>query len=396
MLGEFTQLLGYSAHSLKPKLEALGQKSFRANQLLQWLHQRGCSDFEVMTDLAKSLRSSLSTRYPIATPVILKDHVASDATRKWLFDVGAGNGVECVFIPERRRGTLCVSTQVGCALACSFCATGAQGFNRNLTAGEIIAQVWLARSLLLDSTSASAIRLPDRSGADSFQGADDLADLVDTDEDVTTVKPISNVVFMGMGEPLQNYEATLEALQILLSDHAYGLSRRRVTVSTSGVVPMIDRLAQDCPVALAVSLHAPDDLLRDRLVPLNRKYPLDQLMGACEGYLKHAPRDFITFEYTMIKGVNDRLDQAEALVSLLSRIPSKLNLIPFNPFPGSNLQRSDASQIRRFAERLLSAGITATIRKTRGEDIDAACGQLAGEVINITKKRPSMDPRRLS
>jgi len=442
MLGEFTQLLGCSADSLKPKLEAIGQKPFRAKQILQWLHQRGCSNFEMMTDLSKSLRESLGSLYPLAAPTILRDHVASDSTRKWLFDVGAGNGVESVFIPELRRGTLCVSTQVGCAVACSFCSTGAQGFNRNLSAGEIIAQVWLARSLLLAEETASPIRLSDQSGHQYPRSSLAGLNLVDHDQDddddrdnyhgpdgdqglgndelahhharsqlrgfsqdpgashdsklPVAAKPISNVVFMGMGEPLQNYEATLEALRILLSDYAYGLSRRRVTVSTSGVVPMIDRLAQDCPVALAVSLHAPDDALRDRLVPLNRKYPLAQLMAACQAYLKYAPRDFITFEYTMMKGVNDSLEQAEALVDLLQSMPSKVNLIPFNPFPGSSLQRSDAAQIRRFGERLLEAGITATIRKTRGDDIDAACGQLAGEVINITKRRPSLAHRTIS
>ncbi|NCV41418.1 MAG: 23S rRNA (adenine(2503)-C(2))-methyltransferase RlmN, partial [Betaproteobacteria bacterium] len=289
-----------------------------------------------------------------------------------------GNGIETVFIPERQRGTLCLSTQVGCALACSFCSTGAQGFNRNLTAGEIIAQYWLARSLLLDPISASPTRL-----AEAEKIEDDDSDAADT----AASRPISNVVFMGMGEPLQNYDATLEALHILLSDLAYGLSRRRVTVSTSGVVPMMDRLAQDCPVALAVSLHAPDDALRDRLVPLNRKYPLADLLRACRAYLQRAPREFITFEYTMMKGVNDSVEQAQALAALLSTVPSKVNLIPFNPFPGSSLQRSSAQQIRSFAEVLLQAGITATIRKTRGEDIDAACGQLAGEVINLTRRR---------
>ena len=378
MLGDFTFLLGCSEPKLKALLESEGEKAFRARQVMQWVHQRGCSDFGAMTDIAKRLREWLSTRFELTEPGILSDHLAADATRKWLFDVGSGNGIETVFIPERQRGTLCLSTQVGCALACSFCSTGAQGFNRNLTAGEIIAQYWLARSLLLDPISASPTRL-----AEAEKIEDDDSDAADT----VASRPISNVVFMGMGEPLQNYDATLEALHILLSDLAYGLSRRRVTVSTSGVVPMMDRLAQDCPVALAVSLHAPDDALRDRLVPLNRKYPLADLLRACRAYLQRAPREFITFEYTMMKGVNDSVEQAQALAALLSTVPSKVNLIPFNPFPGSSLQRSSAQQIRSFAEVLLQAGITATIRKTRGEDIDAACGQLAGEVINLTRRR---------
>jgi 23S rRNA (adenine2503-C2)-methyltransferase len=341
-----------------------------------------------MTDLAKPLRERLATHFPLTDPVVISDHVAADFTRKWLFEVGGGNGVETVFIPERRRGTLCVSTQVGCAVACSFCSTGAQGFNRNLTSGEIIAQVWLARSLLLGDTKPSPIRLAQATLPDSGQAFDADEELETSAEaDGSHTRPISNVVFMGMGEPLQNYEATLEALTTLLSDHAYGLSRRRVTVSTSGVVPMIDRLARDCPVALAVSLHAANDDLRDRLVPLNRKYPIAELMKSCQDYLQHAPRDFITFEYTMIKGVNDQLDQAKELASLLSSISSKVNLIPFNPFPSSGLQRSDATQIRRFSEVLLQQGIRVTIRKTRGDDIDAACGQLAGEVVNLTKRR---------
>jgi len=388
MLGEFTQLLGCPEASLKKKFEAWGQKPFRAKQVLQWVHQRGRSDFHAMTDLAKPLRERLATQFPLSDPVVISDHVAADFTRKWLFEVGAGNGVETVFIPERKRGTLCVSTQVGCAVACSFCSTGAQGFNRNLTSGEIIAQIWLARSLLLGEAKPSPIRLAQAALADSGQAFDADEDLdTSAEADGSQTRPISNVVFMGMGEPLQNYEATLEALTILLSDHAYGLSRRRVTVSTSGVVPMIDRLARDCPVALAVSLHAANDDLRDRLVPLNRKYPIAELMKSCQDYLEHAPRDFITFEYTMIKGINDQLDQAKELAVLLSSISSKVNLIPFNPFPGSGLQRSDATQIRRFSEVLLQEGLRVTIRKTRGDDIDAACGQLAGEVVNLTKRR---------
>ena len=385
MLGDFTHLLGYPEPALRALVESAGEKSFRARQVMKWLHQRGCSDFDSMSDISKSLRSALAAQYAHSSPRVLSDHLASDFTRKWLFDLGAGNAVETVFIPERSRGTLCISTQVGCAMACSFCSTGAQGFNRNLTAGEIIAQLWIARARLLEPETASPLRL-NHAQAD---GDDDEA------VDMALERPVSNVVFMGMGEPLQNYEATLQALQIMLSDYAYGLSRRRVTVSTSGVVPMMDRLAHDCPVALAVSLHAARDDLRDRLVPLNRKYPLAELMEACRRYLEFAPRDFITFEYTMIKAVNDSLDEAKQLVKRLRGMPSKVNLIPFNPFPGSDLRRSDGAHIRQFGEVLLQAGITTTIRKTRGEAIDAACGQLAGEVVNLTKRRPKLEQARL-
>ena len=422
-----TALLGFALGDLERLLDGWGEKPFRARQLMQWMHQRGCLDFAAMSDLARSLRTRLSSAVSGQLPAVIRDHVAADYTRKWLLDVGARNAVETVFIPERARGTLCVSTQVGCAVGCSFCATGAQGFNRNLSVGEIIAQVWLARACLTDPLRASPARLhsglpagvpaalpagvpaalpagvsaalpaglagaPPSGVARRTRGlprgprSEDWPVGDPGEEDSDTGRPISNVVFMGMGEPLQNYEATLGALRILLSDFAYGLSRRRVTVSTSGVVPMMDRLADDCPVALAVSLHAPDDELRSRLVPLNQKYPLAQLLAACGRYLRHSPRDFITFEYTMIAGVNDTLDQARALRGLLAGIPAKVNLIPFNPFVPSPLRTSSRQQIRAFAEVLLAGGITATTRRTRGEEIDAACGQLAGAVQDRTRR----------
>jgi 23S rRNA (adenine2503-C2)-methyltransferase len=294
----------------------------------------------------------------------LTQHRSADGTRKWLFDVGQGNAIESVFIPEDDRGTLCISSQAGCNVACTFCSTGHQGFNRNLTAAEIIGQLWWARHELMQDTASARIG--------TQEGSEDA-------------RLISNVVMMGMGEPLLNYEPVLAALRMMLDDNAYGLSRRRVTVSTSGVVPMMDRLSQDCPVALAVSLHAPNDALRDTLVPLNKKYPLQELLAACERYLEFAPRDFITFEYVMLDGVNDLDQHARELIQLARRIHCKFNLIPFNPFPGSGLQRSSAVRIREFAQQLMDAGIVTTVRKTRGDDIDAACGQLAGEVKDRTK-----------
>ena len=360
-------LLGLTAPELATACAAWGQKPFRARQLTRWIHQRGASDFAAMSDLARDFRDVLIREALVAAPPVLRDHTSGDGTRKWLLDVGAGNAVEAVFIPETNRGTLCVSTQAGCAVNCRFCSTGKQGFARNLQAHEIVAQLWLARRALGAATGQTG-PLPER--------------------------VISNVVFMGMGEPLQNYEATLAALRIMLDDHAYGLSRRRVTVSTSGVVPMMDRLREDCPVALAVSLHAPDDDLRDELVPLNRKYPLVELMAACRRYLERAPRDFITFEYVMLDGVNDRDIHAERLLALTRDVPCKFNLIPFNPFPASGLRRSPAERVRAFAQRLSDAGRVTTVRKTRGDDIDAACGQLAGEVQDRTRLR-ERDARRV-
>jgi 23S rRNA (adenine2503-C2)-methyltransferase len=353
-----TNLLDFDHEGLVAFCESLGEKRFRATQLFRWIHQKGARDFSQMSDLAKSLRDKLSQVATLTPLDVLSEHASSDGTVKWLFDVGAGNAIETVFIPEDDRGTLCISSQAGCAVGCRFCSTGHQGFSRNLTTGEIVAQLWHAEHALrarLSTTPAGRV--------------------------------ITNVVMMGMGEPLQNYAALVPALRVMLDDHGYGLSRRRVTVSTSGVVPMIDRLRDDCPVALAVSLHAPDDGLRDELVPLNRKYPIAELLDACKRYLDAAPRDFITMEYCMLDAVNDQPSQAHALVRLVhgAGLPCKFNLIPFNPFPASGLHRSPRARVLAFAQVLQDAGIVTTIRKTRGDDIDAACGQLAGEVQDRTR-----------
>lgn len=351
-------LLDLDLQGLEEFARVLGEKPFRARQLMRWIHRDGAASFDCMTDLARSLRDKLPGVADIRAPGVLRDHVSSDGTRKWLLDVGAGNAVETVFIPETDRGTLCVSSQAGCAVNCAFCSTGHQGFNRNLSVAEIIGQLWWAEREL----RAHALR----------QATDD--------------RVISNVVMMGMGEPLLNYDAVVTALGIMLDDHAYGLSRRRVTVSTSGVVPMMDRLGKDMPVALAVSLHAGNDALRDRLVPLNRKYPLKELMAACRRYLEFAPRDFVTFEYVMLDGVNDSVDHARELLTCVADVPCKFNLIPFNPFEQSGLRRSPMARVKQFAQVLMDAGVVTTIRKTRGDDIDAACGQLAGEVLDRTKR----------
>ena len=361
-------LLDFDLNGLAAFCERLGEKRFRATQLFRWIHQRGASEFDQMSDLAKSLREKLKTCATIQALAVISEHQSSDGTVKWLFDVGAGNAVEAVYIPEDDRGTLCVSSQAGCAVGCRFCSTGHQGFSRNLTTAEIVAQLWFAEHTLRERLK-------------------------------TTDRVISNVVMMGMGEPLQNYSALVPALRVMLDDHGYGMSRRRVTVSTSGVVPMMDRLAMDCPVALAVSLHAPNDPLRDDLVPLNLKYPIDELMDACNRYLEHAPRDFITFEYCMLDGVNDQPEHARQLVDLVRRharsgVWCKFNLIPFNPFPASGLLRSGAPQVAAFAKILSEAGIVTTVRKTRGDDIDAACGQLAGEVQDRTRVVERMAKRR--
>ena len=353
-----------------PGAELLRAKPFRAKQLLRWVHQFGEDDFERMTDMAKSLRARLGQLAEVRAPQVLRDSVASDGTRKWLLDVSNGNAVECVFIPEASRGTLCVSTQAGCALDCAFCSTGKQGFNRNLSAGEIVGQLWWARKALGDLRKPGGEAKPVRAEETGEDG-----------------RIISNVVMMGMGEPLANFDNVVTALRLMLDDNAYGLSRRRVTVSTSGIVPAMDRLRDECPVALAVSLHAPNDALRDRLVPINRKYPLAELMSACRRYLEKAPRDFITFEYVMLDGVNDSDAHARELACLVRDVPCKFNLIPFNPFPGSGFVRSSAGRVRRFAEILMQAHIVTTTRKTRGEDIDAACGQLAGQVRDRTRRR---------
>jgi 23S rRNA (adenine2503-C2)-methyltransferase len=350
-------LLDYDLEGLAAFCERLGEKRFRATQLFRWIHQKGAAQFDDMTDLAKSLREKLKTTAHLQALPVMSQHISTDGTIKWLFDVGGGNAVETVFIPEDDRGTLCVSSQAGCAVGCRFCSTGHQGFSRNLTPAEIIGQLWFAEHFLR-----------------KHLGVDE--------------RVISNVVMMGMGEPLQNYLPVVQSLRVMLDDHGYGLSRRRVTVSTSGVVSKMDRLGQDCPVALAVSLHAPNDALRDNLVPLNRTYPLAELMQACQRYLQFAPRDFITFEYCMLDGVNDTLAHAEELVQLIQEYGKngwcKLNLIPFNPFPASGLKRSSQNAVLRFAKILTDAGIVTTVRKTRGDDIDAACGQLAGDVQDRT------------
>ncbi len=344
-----------------------GEKPFRATQLFRWIHQRGVADVDQMTDLAKPWRQKLRGLASLVPLQAISEQVSRDGTVKWLFDVGAGNAVETVFIPEDDRGTLCVSSQAGCAVACRFCSTGHQGFSRNLSTGEILAQLWHAEH-----------HLRRRLGLSEGERA------------------VTNVVMMGMGEPLQNYSALVPALKAMLDDHGYGLSRRRVTVSTSGVVPMIERLMNDCPVALAVSLHAPNDALREHLVPLNRKYPLAELMAACRAYLAAAPRDFITFEYCMLDGVNDHPEHARALLDLVrgSQVPCKFNLIPFNPFPASGLKRSPRQRVVAFAEVLQNGGIVTTIRKTRGDDIEAACGQLAGEVQDRTRVQIRLADRR--
>lgn len=349
-----TNLLGLSPDDLEQFFASSGQKPFRARQVLQWMHQRGVTDFDEMTDLAKSLRANLKEVAEVVPPQTVSRFDSADGTVKWLFASGSGQAVETVFIPEPARGTLCISSQVGCALDCAFCATGAQGFNRNLTSAEIVGQVWHAIK-----------ELPRRHNGEPA---------------------VSNVVFMGMGEPLANYRNVVAVLQLLVSDLSYGLSRRRVTVSTSGIVPHINKLADDCNVSLAVSLHAPNDALRDVLVPVNKLHPIEKLLDACWQYAaKHANR-FITFEYVMLRGVNDSLAHADELADLLIAKPAKVNLIPFNPFPGTRFKRSSADTIMHFQNRLRQRGLVATTRKTRGDDIDAACGQLAGKVSDRVTK----------
>jgi len=361
-------LLNFDLEGLAVFCEQLGEKRFRATQLFRWIHQKGAADFSHMTDLAKSLREKLPASACVEGLKLLSRQNSADGTVKWLFDVGSGDVIETVFIPESDRGTLCISSQAGCAVGCRFCSTGHQGFSRNLTTAEIVGQLWFA-----EHTLRKALQ--------------------------TTDRVISNVVMMGMGEPLQNYSQLLPALRVMLDDHGYGLSRRRVTVSTSGVVPMMDRLAQDCPVALAVSLHAPNDVLRSDLVPLNKKYPIDELLQACARYQTAAPRDFITFEYCMLEGVNDQPEHARQLVALMQKhaatgLSCKFNLIPFNPFPASGLKCSKPPVVMAFSKILLDAGIVTTLRKTRGDDIDAACGQLAGDVQDRTNAKQRMASQR--
>jgi 23S rRNA (adenine2503-C2)-methyltransferase len=347
-------LLNFDAQALTAYFTEMGEKPFRARQLMRWIYREGESDFAAMSNIAATLRDKLTQCACVGVPDVISEELSEDGTRKWLLNVGTGNAVEAVFIPEETRGTLCVSSQAGCALDCSFCATGKQGFNRNLSVAEIIGQLWWANHQI---------------------GKNDKGRW-----------RISNVVMMGMGEPLLNFNNTVSALRLMLDDHGYGLSRRRVTVSTSGVVPAMDRLRDECPVALAVSLHAPNDALRDVLVPINQKYPLLELLSACQRYLEKAPRDFITFEYVMLDGVNDSVQQAHELVKLVSDVSCKFNLIPFNPFLNNQYKRSRPDVIRRFRDVLMQANIVTTIRKTRGDDIAAACGQLAGQVQDKTKR----------
>lgn len=355
---EKINLLDLDAEGIRAWCASIGQKPFRATQLARWIHRYCCDDFDAMTNLAKEFRARLKDLAYIKAPSIIREHKSADGTRKWLFDVGNGNAVEAVFIPEDDRGTLCISTQAGCAMGCLFCSTGKQGFNRNLTTGEIVGQLWTAERELRRE-----------------------AGITDPNDRV-----ISNVVLMGMGEPLQNLDNVIPALRIFLDDNGYGLSRRRVTVSTSGLVRQMDKLGEAVPVALAVSLHAPDDALRDKLMPVNKKHPLEELLAACRRYLMVAPRDFITFEYLLLGGINDAPEQARALVKLVKTVPCKFNLIPFNPFPDSDLKQPEREKVLAFAKILNDAGIVTTVRKTRGDDIAAACGQLAGEVRDRTRR----------
>lgn len=347
-------LLDLNRADMEAFFASLGEKRFRANQVIQWIHQYGVNDFAGMTNLSKDLRAKLEELAEIRTPEIVVDQASNDGTHKWLLKVDSGNSVETVFIPEKGRGTLCVSTQVGCALECSFCSTAQQGFNRNLTVAEIIGQVWVANKAL---------------------GRDPKGDRI-----------ISNVVFMGMGEPLLNFDNTVKAIDLLMDDFAYGLSKRRVTVSTSGVVPALDRLKKVSDVALALSLHAPDDKLRDDLVPLNKKYNIREVLDACKRYIDGDTRRKVTIEYVMLEGVNDSVNHAKSLVNLLKGLPSKVNLIPFNPFPNTRYKRSSEDAINRFRDVLIKGGLITITRRTRGDDIDAACGQLVGKVMDKTRR----------
>jgi 23S rRNA (adenine2503-C2)-methyltransferase len=346
--GARLNLLGFNRPALEAFFLSLGEQPFRASQVLKWVHQFRISDFQAMTNLSKALRDRLSELAEIRPPEIVSDQIARDGTRKWLLRVDSGNCIETVFIPEENRGTLCVSSQVGCALNCTFCSTAQQGFNRNLETAEIIGQLWLAASML------------ERAGGED--------------------RAISNVVLMGMGEPLLNFDNVVAALDLMLEDFAYGIARRRVTLSTAGVVPGIDRLSERCPVSLAVSLHAPQDALRNELVPLNKSYPLDELLAACHRYAARGQKQKITFEYVMLDGVNDSLEHARALARRLRDLPAKVNLIPFNAFPATRYRRSPQTRIDAFRDVLLASGVMTVTRKTRGDDIDAACGQLAGQV----------------
>ena len=348
-------LLNFNYQQMRNFVSDCDEKPFRAQQLMQWIHQLGINDFSKMTNLGKVLCAKLTQIAEIRLPEIVSTEKSSDGTHKWLIKLDCGNCIETVFIPEEKRGTLCVSSQVGCALNCSFCSTGKQGFNRNLTAAEIISQVWLAARALSNKN-----------------GIHD--------------KRVTNVVMMGMGEPLLNFDNVVTAMDIMMDDIAYGLSKRRVTLSTSGIIPEMKRLREISPVSLAVSLHAPSDLLRNVLVPVNKKYPLAQLMDVCRTYFANEPKRVVTFEYVMLKGVNDSPEHAQELIKLLHNVPAKVNLIPFNPFPLTQYERSSKTVIDAFRNQLIAKGINTITRKTRGDDIDAACGQLAGEVKDITSR----------
>jgi 23S rRNA (adenine2503-C2)-methyltransferase len=363
---EKPNLLGMTLPEMTAFFAELGEKPFRAKQVFRWIHHFGVDQFEAMTDLAKSLREKLPSVAVIEAPRLMTEQASVDGTRKWLLDVGTGNGIEVVFIPEDDRGTLCVSSQVGCALDCTFCSTGKQGFNRNLTTAEIIGQLWWATRALKADVAANQKQ----------------------------ERIVSNVVMMGMGEPLANFDPVTNAMDIMLDDHAYGLSRRRVTLSTSGIVPNLKRLKDRCPVALAVSLHAPNDALRDVLVPINQKYPLAELLATIKDYLTAAPRDFVTFEYVMLSNVNDSVAHAHELVALTRDIACKFNLIPWNPFPNAPYARSSNNAIHRFRAILQDAGLVVTVRKTRGDDIDAACGQLAGQVVDKSQRTANNTNKR--
>jgi 23S rRNA (adenine2503-C2)-methyltransferase len=349
-----TNLLGLDLNAMEAYFTELGEKPFRARQLLQWIHQYRISDFAEMTNLSKVLRQKLTESAEIALPEVLHEHISKDGTRKWIIKLSCGNSIETVYIPEDDRGTLCVSSQVGCALACTFCSTAQQGFNRNLTAAEIIGQLWLANEAL--------------------------------DKDPKGKRVVTNVVMMGMGEPLANYDNVVAAMKLMRDDLAYGISWRRLTLSTSGMVPMIDKLREDCHVSLAISLHAANDKLRSEIIPLNDKYPIKVLLEACKRYVEGHQKRHITIEYVMLDGINDSLKDADDLIGILKGLPTKINLIPFNPFPGTDYTCSSRNKIVKFQKYLMDKGLVATVRKTRGDDIVAACGQLAGEVQDKTKR----------
>ena len=350
-----TNLIGLDRSAMTEYFVSLDEKPFRAQQVMQWIHQWGVRDFSEMTNIGKNLRTRLANICEIATPKIISDQLSVDGTRKWLLDVHMGNAIEMVFIPEENRGTLCISSQVGCSLNCSFCATGKQGYNRNLSVAEIVGQLWLAKHLL----------------AEQYQ---------------TEKRIVTNVVMMGMGEPLLNFDNVISAMNIMQDDFCFGLSKRRITVSTAGVVPAIAELKEKCPVTLAVSLHAPNDELRNELVPLNKKYNIEILLAACRDYVADSQRAKVTFEYVMLEEINDLDIHANELIGLLKGFPCKLNLIPFNPFDGIAYKRASNNRINRFKDKLKSAGIVTTVRKTRGDDIEAACGQLAGDFVDKTKR----------